>query len=478
MSSYFYSGQIRRFLTQFIRVLNNFEVNLGRDSNGIQSLLRVPIYYGDSSRQVAAILNKNSENSLPTVPAMGVYINALVYDRPRLQEPQHISKVRFRERAYDPATGDFSQLQGDLLTVERLMPVPYLLTLKVDIWTSNTDQKLQMLEQIAVLFNPSLELQSSDSYVDWTSLSYITLTDVNFTSRAVPIGTEEPIDVATLTFELPIWLSPPAKVKRQGVIQKILANVYDSMGTIDKQNSTFDIDGSIFVTRRIYTPINLNVVYLGNTLKLYVSDSEIAFDDGVEPSLRPGDWTVAIRSFGELSGASNNVDLLQNGISQVRLENDGATIVGTVSYHPTDPSLLIYNVDIDTMPVNTLTPITAIIDPQNITVDSALLYPAIGTRYLILSDIGAVENDDGNAYTIDGAPVWNRLGQPQLIAQANDIIEWDGQKWSVDFISQLNIDIEYVTNLKTGIQYQWKNQQWTKSVEGRYGVGAWSFVPT
>lgn len=477
MSSYFYSGQIRRFLQQFIRVLNNFEVELGANREGMRSLLRVPIYYGDSSRQVASILAKNSENNMASVPAMSVYIANLRYDRTRVQEPQHISKVRVRERAYDPLTGEYSELQGDMLTIERLMPVPYILSLKVDIWTSNTDQKLQLLEQIAVLFNPSLELQSSDSYVDWTSLSYITLTEVSFSNRTVPIGTEEPIDVASLTFELPIWLSTPAKVKRQGVIHKILADVLDATGDIDHYTNSYDITGSLFMTRRVYTPIDLNVVYLGNTLKLYVSNSDIQFDDGTEPPLREGDWSVAVRSFGELSGASTNVDLLENGISTVRLENDGATVVGTVAYHPTDRSLLIFNIDLDTMPVNTLSPVSAIIDPKSVKVDNALLYPDVGTRFLILEPIGSYDNNDNDPFTIDGAQVWNRYGQPQLIANANDIIEWDGVKWTVSFNSMLTTSIEYVTNLKTGVQYKWKNNQWSKSVEGRYGVGAWSFVP-
>ena len=42
------------------------------------------------------------------------------------------------------------------------MPVPYLLNMQVDVWTSNTDQKLQLMEQILVLFNPALEIQHND----------------------------------------------------------------------------------------------------------------------------------------------------------------------------------------------------------------------------------------------------------------------------------------------------------------------------
>ena len=477
MSSYFYSGQIRRFLQQFIRVMSNFEVSLGRSSTGTRTLMRVPVYYGDSSRQVASILQQNSENNLNSVPAMSVYVSAFTYDRARVQEPYFVSKMQIRERAYDEQQSEYTEYQGDLLTVERLMPVPYLLTLKLDIWTSNTDQKFQLLEQMAVLFNPSMELQSTDSYVDWTSLSYITLTDSVFSSRSVPVGTEEPIDVAQLTFELPIWISPPARVKKQGVIQKIIASVYDPVGSIDHEEESFDIAASLFATKKIFTPIDLNVVYTGNQLQLFVSDSEVQFNDGVMPPLRPGDWPTAIQSFGELAGAPANTDLLVNGLSQIRLENEGITVVGTVAYHPVDRSILIFNADIDTLPVNTLPPVDAIIDPYTVTVDASIILPPVGTRYLLVNPIGHPDNDDSDPFTIDGPELWNRAGRAQLRAPANDIIEYDGGGWSVVFDSTISISVEYVTNLRTGTQYKWKDNQWTKSVEGRYGVGAWSFVP-
>lgn len=476
MSTFFYSGQIRRFLQQFIRLLSNFQVQLGSDRTGTRTLLQVPVYYGDSSRHVASIIAKNSENNLPTVPAMTVYISGLKYDRPRVQEPNHISKMFIRERSYDPETGEYGNLQGDVVTVERLMPVPYLLSLKVDIWASNTDQKLQLIEQLAPLFNPSLEIQSSDSYVDWTSLSVVTLVDYNFSSRTVPVGAEDPIDVASLSFELPIWLSVPAKVKRQGVIHKIISSVYDPNSPIT-DSDYFDINGSLKSTQMIYTPINLNVVYVGNTIKLYQNASEVEFDDNIEPPLAEGNWRIAISSFGELAGANSSANILTNGISQIRLNNDGITVIGTVSYHPSDDSLLLFNVFPDTLPVNTLSPITAIIDPLTVKITNALLNPTFGTRYMILSSIGSVTNDDGDPLTVDGPKIWHRPNEPELVANAYDIIEWDGDKWFVSFDSQSTQSVQYVTNLTTNIQYKWKNQQWTKSVQGRYGVGAWSFVP-
>jgi hypothetical protein len=459
MNSYFYSGQTRRFLQQFIRMLSNFQVAMGKDDNGNSVLLQVPIYYGDSSRQAATILRNNSENSLPTVPAMSVYISAMRYDQKRMQEPFFVSKMHLRYRDVDQ-TGNLTATLGDTVTVERLMPVPYNLTLKVDIWTSNTDQKLQLLEQISVLFNPSLEIQSTDNYVDWTSLTYITLNDLNFSSRSVPIGTEDPIDIATLTFELPVWYSAPAKVKRMGVIEKIITSVWESNGTIDHYNEDFDIGASTLLSRESYTIFNYNVLYIGNTVKLFQSENQTAYNP-VEYSPSSGySWATLLKNYAQLT----------NGISQIRLQQEGVTVVGTVSYHPTDPTSLLFSPLVDTLPANNLDPINAIIDPQNVTVDSTLANPPAGTRYLILNPIGNTGDEDGPA-------LWNRAGHPDLIANANDIIEYTGTHWIVDFDSESVASVKYITNLRTNIQYKWKNHQWTKSVEGRYGVGAWSFVP-
>lgn len=459
MNSFFYSGQIRRFLQQFIRMLSNFQVETGQDRDGNVNLLQVPIYYGDSSRQAANILRNNSENSMASVPAMSVYISGLRYDQKRMQEPFHVSKLNLRQQQVDDL-GQYTGEQGDTITVERLMPVPYQMTLKCDIWTSNTEQKLQLLEQIAVLFNPSLEIQSTDNYVDWTSLSYITLTDTQFSSRSIPMNADESIDVASLTFELPIWLSAPAKVKRMGVIQKIIASIWDSNGTIDHVHNTFDLAQSTLLSRQVFTPVNCNLLYIGNTLKLFKSEFQGTFVPGGSSDADGYDWRQLITNFGNLT----------NGISRIILEQDDINIVGTVAYHPTNPSLLLFSPDTDTLPVNNVTPVTAIINPESVAVDSELLNPLIGTRYLILGDIGHAGDEAGPA-------VWNRPGFPELIARANDIIEFNGTNWTVSFDSSAINAVKYVTNLRTGVQYKWKEQQWTKAVEGRYGAGAWSFVP-
>jgi hypothetical protein len=301
---YFYDGQLRRFVVQFIRIVSNFEVEFGKDRDGTRTLQRVPVYYGDASRQAQVILKGNSENTLNAVPAMAAYISGLTYEQSRMQEPNFVSKMNLRMREYDATTGLYSGNQGDSYTIERLMPVPYKLTMKLDIWTSNTEQKMQLIEQIAVLFNPSLEIQSTDNYIDWTSLSFVQLTELLWTSRVIPAGAEESIDVASLTFDMPIWISSPAKVKRLGVIQKIINSIYDEQGEFNQDTILSNLVGRVTVS-----PVNYGVYYSGNQLKL-LKQHEVALEDGTLLKTAPPEtWRAVIEIYGTLVTGTSEIRL-------------------------------------------------------------------------------------------------------------------------------------------------------------------------
>ena len=62
------------------------------------------------------------------------------------------------------------------------------------------------------------------------------------------------------------------------------------------------------------------------------------------------------------------------------------------------------------------------------------------------------------------------------LANANDIIEFDGSRWVIAFHSQGTTGPQYVTNLTTGIQYYWDGYKWAKSIDGLYPGGEWTLV--
>ena len=448
--------------------MSHFQVEFGTidPATNAYALQQVPVYYGDPSRQTMAAITGGSENALPPCPAMAVYISGFDYDRDRVQDPTFIGKISIRQREYDSATDTWGHGQGNAFTIERPMPVPYKLILKVDIWASNKEQKLQILEQVCSIFNPDFEIQNTDNYLDWSSLTVVRLTGTTWTSRSIPQGATDTIDIATLTFELPIWISMPAKVMRLGVVQKIVASLYNANGDLTDDLESLPV--SFMLSQQIITPMNYGVVYMANpssfpngTLQL-IRQSTIVTEtvDGtiVTPSNNVDSWKTLIDSYG--------LNLVA-GTSQVQLTqpNDNV-VVGTVVYHPTDSSLLLYNPNIDTIPTNTLDPVDAIIDPF----DMPVLTPVSGARYLILNDIGAIP-------TVD-APNNSTIVFGNLVAKENDIISYNGSVWSVAFSAASATDVKYCTNLKSGLQFKWvpEQQVWTRSIEGSYTPGNWTIV--
>lgn len=457
MSEYFYDSQIRRFLIQFAKLFSNHYVTKGKDPSGNDILMRVPIMYGDQSRQGATVLANNSANNLPSAPLITYYINSLVYDQTRLRDPSFVDKINIRQRAYNPETETFESTQGQAFTVERRMPAPYNLFITVDFWTTNYQQKLELIEQLGVIFNPGVELQSTDNYVDWTSLTSVAQDGLTFTSRTVPIGTGNPIDVMTWKFKMPIWISTASKLKKMGVIHKVIASIFNGNSFQDMQD-----DDLLLGTRQKITPYGYKALLLGNTLQLLPSNE--AFDPRNETLDVPTNpatslmWTSLLNVYGNV----------QPGISQIWLQNPYMEddIVGTIVPDPLDDRLLIYNIDQDTLPQNTIDPFDSIINPQFTGPNAGLPGPVNGRRYLIVEKIGSA-----------GAPT---VAWGSLIAEANDIIEYnagDGQ-WEVSYDASEATTVAFATNLYTNVQYRYAPDEamWMKSYEGWYGEGDFSIV--
>lgn len=481
---FFYDGQIRRYITQIVRLMSNFSYKDGKGQ-----LKTIPVMYGDITRQVAHIIRDNSENKIPSAPRMAVYVTSLEMDRSRTADATFVSKLHVRERAFDENNQEYLNIQGANYTVERLMPTPYTLGINVDIWSTNTDQKLQILEQILMLFNPSLEIQTTDNYIDWTSLTVLDLQGITFSSRGIPTGTESEIDIATLQFTTPIFISPPTKVKKLGVITKIITSIFNEQtGNIDlglsmpemkaysdepTDTARADInttaDGSVDTSKVVRTDAD---AVIGTT----VSDWDIVVLNSIVQIVDKG--VVGTTNWRKVLDAYPGI--YQAGISRILLERSdmNTTISGTFALNSLNENQIIVNWDTDTIPTNTLIngvtnrgTVDYIVDPLTYNPTAAKVS---GLRLLILSNIGSATN-------IDGADAWKNSNSTDFVAEANDIIEWNGTQWNILFDASVNsntedsaVQLTYITNLNTGVQYKWDGAAWLLSFEGEYRKGTWN----
>ena len=375
--NYFYDEQIRKYILQFIRLFGGFAVKMGQNEVGEDIFQRVPARYGDIDRQVAHIIKENSENTIPTIPFLSCYVTDFSMNADRRRNPVFEDTVSVYEKKYDKETQAYTSELGNRYSIDRSMPVPYDMAMQVDLWTSSTEQKLQLMEQILVLYNPSLNIYTSDNPFDWSSLSYVELSDVTWSNRTVPVGTEDEIDIASLVFTMPIHISPPANLRRQTLIHTIITQLLEADGP--SEIVEFETTGTIADSPKqwiIVTHNDYQLRFVGTTATLYTEHGTTSTD------LK---WSDLFKAYGG--------DEINIGISQLRLRKStdpgDATgdVIGTIQYGSNDNELTV-TLDNDTLPANTETAIIGIINPSlSYPGDGTLSAAASGQRYLITDTV-------------------------------------------------------------------------------------------
>lgn len=215
-NGYYYDQQLRNHTLQFMAIFSGLQVQVGKWNGNDESLISVPVHYGDPDRVVAAILANNTQNTPVRLPAMSAYMKGLSIATDRM----HGVGVE-RRNSHVPVGG---LVPDDIQVIYQRNPVPYMMEMELSVMTSNTDQMWQILEQIMVLFDPQLTIQTTDSLFDMSRVTSVTLTGGPTYENPYPAGQEKRYVKAVLTFEMPIYLSIPADVKKN-YVERILMRI-------------------------------------------------------------------------------------------------------------------------------------------------------------------------------------------------------------------------------------------------------------
>lgn len=462
---FFYDSQVRRYLVQFMRIFSNIKVRIGPDANGLYTIQRVPIMYGDPSWMVAQLIKGQSENTLLPNPMFSAYIDSIKVSPERRQDTQYVGKVSTIERQFDRQTQTYGPGPGVRQDVERYMPVPYDLYLKLDVWTSNTNIKLQIFEQLAIIFNPSIQLQQNSNILDWTSIFEVWLEDYTWTNRSIPQGSTDERDVMTFKFKVPIWINPPAKLKRSGLIAEIVTNVFNA----NEIEGGSNLDGEYDPFRTSISGIPIQIVTTEGNYKISVSKGLIADEITLlnsggypDPNLS---WQSLIEKYGQIT----------ENITKIRLKLDPdldvteTDIIGGITQDPLRKNILIFTPDVDTIPPSTIPPIYDIIDPKEVWPGNGLPAAAPGQRYLLTS------SDSRGEETAIPAGVPTSPWGSNLVAYPNDVIEYNGMQWGVVFDSKNSVGKNYLVNNANGSRYTFdsETQEWSYTYYGIYSAGYW-----
>lgn len=204
IQGYFYNRQIKRYIGIFMAVFAGLQVETGRRDDGETRMLSVPVVYGSKDRVVASILADHTQNKPIRLPTMSVYMRGLELATDRMKGSGTVRNT--------PFVPDGGLLPDDVRNLKQRMPVPYDLDLELSVYTSNIEQHMQLIEQIIMLFDPSIQIERSDSVYDWAKNVTVTLKGIDFEEN-YPAGTDRRKVQSTLRFHMPIWIETPAEYR-------------------------------------------------------------------------------------------------------------------------------------------------------------------------------------------------------------------------------------------------------------------------
>lgn len=212
----FYHETIRKLVIAFGSLFNNIVLVRKNNSGVITQTMKVPLAYGPKQKFLARLRqDPNLDNKVSiTLPRISFEIGALTYDPTRkLNRVQKFKKTK---------SGNNKQLDS------QFMPVPYNITFTLSVMSKNSDDSLQIVEQILPYFQPDYTITLKDNVdmdtsrdvpVILNNISYEDSYEGDFASRRAIIY--------TLDFTLKFYLYGP--VTSSNVIKTVQVDQYTDM---------------------------------------------------------------------------------------------------------------------------------------------------------------------------------------------------------------------------------------------------------
>ena len=216
---HFYHKQIRNTVIAFGTIFNNINIKRTDSSGNPLQNIKVPLSYSPREKFITRLEQQSSltgsDSSVAiTLPRMAFDITGYSYDASR--------KLNKNQRVGVPTTNaDTTKLNA------QYSPVPYDVSFELGVYTSNSDDGLQVIEQILPYFQPDYTVTMIESSIMDTKrdIPFI-LEGVDYSdSYAGDLTTTRRIEY-TLRFTAKIYLYGP--ISTSAIIKTVSADLYDN----------------------------------------------------------------------------------------------------------------------------------------------------------------------------------------------------------------------------------------------------------
>ena len=217
---HFYHKQIRNTVIAFGTIFNNINIKrLDSSGNPLQNI-RVPLSYSPKEKFITRLeqqadLTGDDSSVAITLPRMAFDITGYAYDASRkLNKNQRVGVVT--------ENADTTKLNT------QYSPVPYNVNFELNVFVANSDDGLQIIEQILPFFHPdyTVTMILDKTYMDTKRDIPFILESVNYDDSYTGSLTSLRRIVYTLQFTAKIYLYGP--ISQSAIIKKVSADLYDN----------------------------------------------------------------------------------------------------------------------------------------------------------------------------------------------------------------------------------------------------------
>jgi hypothetical protein len=209
----YYWGTIRKSIIAFGNMFNNIEIDRKNSAGNTVQAIKVPLAYAPRQKFLSRIdqaPDADSRNVQITLPRMSFEIIKVSYDSTRkLASTQKNRNI----------TGATNEVRT------QFVPVPYNIQLNLYVYVKNSDDGLQIIEQILPYFNPDYNL--TVKAVPEMNINHdipIVLDNIDFTDSYDGSFNDRRAIIWTLSFTLKTNFFGPAS--KQGIIRRTQTSVY------------------------------------------------------------------------------------------------------------------------------------------------------------------------------------------------------------------------------------------------------------
>ena len=219
---HFYHKKIRNTVIAFGTIFNNVNIKrLDSSGNPLQNI-KVPLSYSPKEKFLARLdaqqdLTGDDSKVAITLPRMSFEITGYSYDATRkLNKNQKITKVT--------TNADTTKLNN------QYMPVPYNVNFSLNVYTANSDDGLQIIEQILPFFQPDYTVTMiEDRTMDTKRDIPFILNSVDYEDSYTGSLTSMRRIIYTLSFTAKVYLYGP--ISTSAIIKKVSADLYSDTGS-------------------------------------------------------------------------------------------------------------------------------------------------------------------------------------------------------------------------------------------------------